>query len=220
MKKSLKFFALFAIVFLSSASYAWAHATVKPSEVGVGSFQTFSIGVPNEKQIATTQVRLVVPESLEHVMPSVKPGWKIQIKEKAHDESMEHEAGESTHGSASEVTWSGGSIPVGQRDDFTFSAKAPVVVGDLVWKIYQTYADGTVVAWDLAPGEPQPQKDGKSDFSTKGPASVTKVLDDVSKKSEDKQVVMPKPEKDRLAPTALALSCIAVIASAVAIAKK
>ncbi len=208
------------ILFASVSAVASAHATVKPSEVGVGSFQTFSIGVPNERQIATTAVRLVVPDNLEHVMPSVKPGWRIEVKEK-HEEGDTHGAEEMGHAGVSEIIWTAGSIPVGQRDDFSFSAKVPSTQSDVVWKIYQTYQDGSTVAWDLGKGEAQPQKDGKPDFSSKGPASITKVVDDLSKNNQTATMAKTEmPKRDKLAPTALALSAIAVIASAVAIAKK
>jgi uncharacterized protein YcnI len=34
---------------------------VKPNEVKVAAFQTFTMGVPNEKEIPTTAIRLVIP---------------------------------------------------------------------------------------------------------------------------------------------------------------
>ncbi len=46
----------------------------------------------------------------------------------------------------SAVTWSG-TIPVGQREDFSFGAQVPGTAMQLDWKAYQTYTDGTVVHW-------------------------------------------------------------------------
>lgn len=155
-----------------------AHVTVSPNEVGVGKFQTFNLSVPVEREVATTALRLLIPEGLEHISPTVKPGWKIDIK---HGESTVGETGgeHSGHGPVLELSWTGGSIPAGQRDDFTFSAKVPSKPTTILWKAYQTYADGTVVSWELGPEDPQPKKDGKPDFSNKGPASQTKIVDDL-----------------------------------------
>ena len=88
MKKNL--FSLFGLVLvlILCATEASAHVGVKPSEVGVGSFQTFTVGVPNERDVPTTQVRLVLPEGLEHITPNVKQGWTIEVVH-AESESME-----------------------------------------------------------------------------------------------------------------------------------
>jgi uncharacterized protein YcnI len=177
-KKLLVVATMLALVFIVP-QVALAHVTVSPKEVGVGKFQTFNLSVPVEREVATTAVRLVIPEGLEHVSPTVKPGWKIDVKHGAPPEGQP--AGEhSEHGPVIELSWTGGSIPQGQRDDFTFSAKVPAKATTLSWKAYQTYADGTVVAWELGPNDQQPQKDGKPDFSSKGPASETKIIDDLA----------------------------------------
>jgi uncharacterized protein YcnI len=197
MKKMLAFLPLLALLVATTAS---AHVTVKPGEVGVGSFQTFTVSVPSEKDLPTTSVRLVVPEGMEHVSPTVKPGWNIKLVSE----------GEGDHGNVvKEVVWSGGSIPAQYRDDFTFSAKVPGTAQSVVWKAYQTYRDGSVVAWELGPNDMQPKKaDGTSDFSAKGPASVTKVIDDLSAKP----AVAPKKYDD-----SLFLAMIAVVISVYAV---
>lgn len=51
--------------FLLTASPAFAHVVVKPSQVGLAAFQTFTMGVPAEKGTPTTGLRLVMPESLK-----------------------------------------------------------------------------------------------------------------------------------------------------------
>ena len=53
--RSLLFVVLFAAVSVS------AHVSVRPEEVGIGTFQTFTVGVPNEKDSPTTALRLVIP---------------------------------------------------------------------------------------------------------------------------------------------------------------
>lgn len=148
---------------------ALAHAVVKPSSVEVGTFQTFALGVPTEKSTATTGIRLVLPDGLDHVSPNVKTGWAITKKMSA----------DGTH--VTEIDWSAGEIPEGFRDEFAFSAKAPSTETTLTWKVYQSYADGTVVAWDADHSAPQSKnQEGKMDFSKQGPYSVTKVVNSIT----------------------------------------
>lgn len=147
-----------------SAGSVLAHVAVQPAQVGVAARQDFSMGVPNEKEIPTTQVRLVIPEGLENVTPYVKPGWKIQMQK----------TGEGEGAKVTEITWSGGEIAEGLRDSFTFRAVTPSDEVTLQWKAYQTYSDGTVVSWDQAPTE------GEEESETSGPYSETKVVNDLA----------------------------------------
>lgn len=140
---------------------ASAHVEVSPDQVGVGSEQIFSTSVPNEKEVAMTTLRLDIPSGLKDVIPTAKTGWTVTTT-KSGDE-------------VTELIWSGGTIPAGQRDDFTFSAQAPATATMLNWKAHQTYADGTTVDWTQAP-------DGKdSEGST--PYSTTKVINDLTANS-------------------------------------
>jgi uncharacterized protein YcnI len=175
----IKFGLFLGFVLSLVAGVASAHVTVSPNQVGVAKFQTFSISVPNEQSQPTVAVRLVLPEGLEHVSPTVKPGWTVALVhgEAAGSTEPGHEAGEVVK----EIVWTGGSIPAEFRDDFTFSARVPATATTLSWKAYQTYRSGNTVAWELLPGQEQPKKaDGTSDYSQFGPASQTKVVDDLS----------------------------------------
>lgn len=171
MVKSLVFFILF-IPFVVSA-----HVTVKPTEVPVGAWQTFNVSVPVEKDMATIAVRLVIPEGVESVMPNVKPGWNIQTTKE----------GEGEDAVVKEITWTDGNVPAGMRDDFYFSAHMPATEGTLEWKAYQTYADGSVVSWDLNEAEQPKTIDGEVDFSSKGPYSETKVINDLKQASVNEE---------------------------------
>jgi uncharacterized protein YcnI len=154
--------------------FASAHVVVRPSEVGVGAYQTFLVSVPTEKDIATVGVRLVIPEGLTSVRPNVKPGWSVEIKK----------SGEGENSKVTELIWTGGTIPKDQRDEFLFSAKTPAGESTLRWDAYQTYEDGSVVSWN-ASAESQPKDHtGEDDFSSTGPYSETKVVDDLSGKPE------------------------------------
>lgn len=111
--------------------------TVKPSEVKVASHQIFVVSVPDERDDPTVGLRLIIPAGLKSVIPNVKPGWQIEIKK----------VGEGEEAMVSEIIWFGGQIPPGQRDEFRFSAQAPVTETTLAWKAYQTYQSGEVVSW-------------------------------------------------------------------------
>ncbi|MDN5819215.1 MAG: YcnI family protein [bacterium] len=138
-------------------SVAEAHVVVKPSEVPTASYQTFNVSVPNERQDATTKLKLVIPKGVESITPTVKPGWDIAVgKSKDKAESVKS------------ITWKNGSIGEGLRDDFSFSAKTADEPIELQWKAYQTYQDGTTVAWDSA--------DSAGHGGETGPFSVTNVV--------------------------------------------
>ncbi|MEK7585580.1 MAG: YcnI family protein [Patescibacteria group bacterium] len=170
-----------------------AHVVVRPNQVGVGSFQTFNIGVPSEKEFSTIGLRLELPAGLEHVTPTVKSGWQIEV-------------------SPTEIIWRGGRIPAHQRDDFSFSAKVPAEATALIWKAYQSYSNGSEVAWANDPkGEQTLDEEGQPDFSKFGPYSETKIVDDLGGTAFD--LKSPKTASI-LALIALVLALIALVKSA------
>ena len=172
-KKSFSIlFSLIAILVLGVSNVS-AHASIAEKTVGVGARQVFTLGVPNEEDVPTTVVRLVIPQGLKSVTPNAKPGWTIEIKK-----------GEGEGSEVTEVTWRG-SLPSGQRDEFRFQAQAPAEETNLVWKAYQTYADGDTVAWENDPKvvadytKNNPPKEGEDDHNAPRPWSETKVINDL-----------------------------------------
>jgi len=139
---------------------AFAHVVVTPATANVGDHVLFNVSVPNERESDVTMLKLNIPKGLDDVQPDVMAGWTITT-EKSGD-------------TVSAITWTG-TIPVGQRADFAFKAQAPAQAGELDWKAYQTYGDGTVVSWDQKPVA----NAGDNDAATTGPYSITKVSDDL-----------------------------------------
>jgi uncharacterized protein YcnI len=176
---------IFGIFFISVLSVS-AHVVVKPSEAGIGTFQTFTISVPSEKNISTYRLRLVVPEGLTFVTPNVKPGWFITEKKNGDV--------------VTEIQWTGSRIPPGQRDEFVFSAKVPAEPTTLQWKAYQTYTDGSVISWDVDPST------NPTDFTKSGPYSTTTIINDLNQKKPTSQNTFTFP----LSIAAFALSVIAL----------
>jgi len=172
MNKVILLLISLVFVFIITPSSVSAHVVVKPEVVGLGAFQTFTISVPNEKEISTTSLRLIIPEGLNHVSPTVKPGWTIEIKKTDIQEDEK----------VTEISWIGGSIPVGQRDDFTFSAHVPSTESHLIWKAYQTYEDGTLVSWDQDQDSIKDLTDSQKEENEnkeQGPYSQTDVINDL-----------------------------------------
>jgi uncharacterized protein YcnI len=151
---------------LTATQNTFAHVVVKPPQAPIAAFQTFTIGVPVERNVPTTSLRLLIPEGLNYVTPNVKTGWTIEVKKEGADE----------YAKVKEIIWSAGTIPPGQRDEFIFSAQVPSTPTTLQWKAYQTYQDNKVVAWDA---DPKAQSVDKEDESKSGPYSETKIIDDL-----------------------------------------
>jgi uncharacterized protein YcnI len=152
-------FALAAgVSIIAISGTAAAHVVVRPAEVETASYTTFTVGVPNEKDVATTSVKVVMPTAVSSVMPTQKPGWRIETQKNGSGEDA----------TVTAITWNGAIAP-GFRDDLTFTAKTPKNNTDLQWKAYQTYADGSVVSWDKSGS-------GETEGTDSGPFSVSKVV--------------------------------------------
>ncbi len=199
-----------------STAPVFAHAVVKPSQAGIGSFTDFSLGVPSEKDVATTSVKLMIPEGLNFVSPIVKPGWKIEVKSAPDPSKLDDDGNPAKV--VSEIGWTGGSIPAGQKDFFMFSAQVPAKETELVWRVIQTYADGSTVTWNLGPNDPQPKDSvGKSDFSKSGPYSKTIVVNDLKSAQPSGQAMVVSAASSSQSNLPLVLSGLAVLLSVIAL---
>lgn len=187
MKKFLAVSTLTVAMLFAVPAIASAHVIVTPNHANVGQELVFNVSVPNERTVPVSSVKLDVPKGVDEVTPTTTPGWTITTDGSGDDVTA--------------ITWTG-SIPVGQREDFSFGAQVPGTASQLDWKAYQTYADGTVVHWDQKP-------DGDDDaVGTAGPYSVTKVINDLS--SANTSINASSSNKDTLA---LALSIAAFVLS-------
>lgn len=182
---------LLAAAVLLIPGVAAAHVTIQPATVSTGEFKTFTVSVPNEKDQAVTEVKLELPKGLGNVKPTVKNGWTITPQK----------AGEGKDANITSITWSGGTIPSGLRDDFTFSAQAPESESEIIWKAYQTYADGTVASWDQSPTT-------ESEKENSGPYSTTKVVDGLE--TENSAATSSQSNANTTLPIALSLLAIAI----------
>lgn len=189
-----------------------AHVAVNPSDVKTGTYQTFTVSVPTERDVPTVSIKLEIPMGLTNVTPTVKPGWTIQTEK--------HVEGEETMITA--VTWTGGKIDAGYRDEFTLRAKTPSQPADLQWKTYQTYQGGAVVSWDQQPSDSEEGEDEKD--STAGPFSVTRITavsdQDAALKNVDSKAGDARQAADMALYAGIGGIVLALIAIAVAVARK
>lgn len=190
--RQIHFFVLLVVVIMTliCPTLVSAHILVTPDQVAVGKVITFSVSVASERASAVTSLKLLLPSGLSDVTPTFKPGWTVTTTKSS-----------GSHPTLDSITWSGGTIPAGLRDDFTFSAVAPATQTTLDWKAYQTYEDGTLVHWDQSPSTVP----GES--TTSGPFSVTKVTNDLS---PNQPLVLSDTHASSLP---LILSCLALIVS-------
>ena len=126
------------VIILIFAPAISAHVTLDPKEAVIGR-QAYSVRVPNERDVATTKVELQVPTGVEITGILPIPGW--QHTEKKNNDMI------------TAITWSGGTINPGEYMLFSFSTNYTGNPGVVMWKAYQTYADGQVVPWDSSSDE-------------------------------------------------------------------
>jgi uncharacterized protein YcnI len=140
---------------------ASAHVAVSPDSLPKGSTAELTFKVPNEESNATTtqvQVQIPTDHPIAQVLPKQIPGWTVTVKTTTLATPLKTDDGTFTT-AVSEVDWSGGTIPVGQYQDFQISVDPlPTDTNQLVFKAVQTYSNGDIVRWiDLAQtGQPAP----------------------------------------------------------------
>lgn len=118
---------------------ASAHVTIAPAQSTTGAWETYTLNVPSEKDAATVQVELRIPEGAEFKQYEAVPGWNVTVD-------------------GNKVSWTatGAGIQAGQFQRFYFTAKNPDTAGNIAWDAYQHYADGSLVQWSGEEGMESP----------------------------------------------------------------
>jgi uncharacterized protein YcnI len=144
MKKRLTLVLVLLLTF-GFASLASAHVTVQPNEVPAGSYQVFTVRVPSEKEVATTQVKVAIPNGVSVSRIEPKADWTYEIEKGADDKFVS-------------VTWkaTGSGLGATEFGDFRMQGKVADDAKELIWKAYQTYSDGEVVEWTGAADADKP----------------------------------------------------------------
>jgi len=137
---------VFLLGLLTFATTASAHVMLDPNEAVVGE-QTYSINVPNEKDIPTVELRLVMPDNVFITSILSMPGWNYTTKTEKVPQAKTADGDELPTDRIKEIDWTG-SFGAGQYQMFGIATYYGGDPAQLVWKSYQTYSDGTTVAWD------------------------------------------------------------------------
>lgn len=154
MRALVRVGALGAMILLFAAPAA-AHITIQPSEAIVGTFSRFVVRVPGEEtDAATTKVEVELPP-LAFVSFEPTAGWKRNVRMRTLDEPIEAFGQEITE-VVGRVTWTGGSIGIGEFEEFGFSARMPDGETTLEFRAFQTYDSGKVVEWVGPPESDEP----------------------------------------------------------------
>lgn len=130
------------VVTALGAPAAFAHVQVQPALVAPGDSVIFTVVVPNERDVATVEVELQIPEGVIPFAFEETPGWK-RSERLAADQSLDV------------VAWTG-SLPPGGFVRFSFLAGTPDEPGEITWPTVQTYADGVKVRWIGPPDSEEP----------------------------------------------------------------
>lgn len=133
------------------SSIASAHVTVFPKETVQGSYEKFTVRVPNEGDTATNKLTVIFPDNVKVSRVLSTDGW-------------DYEFAQADDGSFKSITFTANDdgIKPNEFGEFNLSGKVSDNATSLTWKAIQTYADGKVVEWV---GSPDADK----------PASVTQV---------------------------------------------
>jgi len=127
---------------LAAAAPASAHVTVAQSSAAAGSHSvvTFRIG-HGCADSPTTGLRIEIPQSVATANPQPKAGWTLTIDHAGKQVSA--------------ITWSGGSLPADEFDEFSVMMKLPAQAGAISFPATQTCVKG-VEHWSEPKGSQHP----------------------------------------------------------------
>ena len=129
------------------ATAAQAHVTVWPQESRAGVGERYTVRVPTEGKVTTTEIELEVPVDVRVTGVLVGGNFTYDLRREG-DRIVA-------------VTWKQ-DIKPGEYAEFVFFAVNPKSAGAIAWKAHQRYADGTTADWTGVEGD-------------RRPASVTKI---------------------------------------------
>ena len=112
-----------------SASLAFGHIRISPTESTLGAREKYTMRVPNEKKVACVRVEGEFPPEVTIYDFEFKPGWKIEFKK---DEK----------GKIIGAVWTGKMEPY-EFVEFGMLGINPKEGSSLVWKFVQYYDDGS-----------------------------------------------------------------------------
>ena len=136
------------------AGIAAAHVSVVSPGATQGAYTTITFQVPTESDSPTTKVEVAMPtdDPIASVRVQPKDGWSHEVVTAAPATPISDDDGPITE-IVTRVIWTatGPGILPGEFDTFTVSAGPLPTTDAVVFKVLQTYGDGTVVSWIQEP---------------------------------------------------------------------
>ncbi|MBV7506757.1 DUF1775 domain-containing protein [Bacillus sp. sid0103] len=172
VKKISKLFLPTLLGLFLFSSVASAHVTVVPKTSTTGAWETYTVKVPVEKDVATTKVTIKAPAGVEIMSYQPVPGWKYSDEKDANGivKSFTFEA-------------TGEGILPGQFQQFTFVGKNPDDATKAAWDAFQYYKDGSIVEWT-------------GDEGADSPHSITDIVAGTSPDGHDDKAKMEETKKE------------------------
>jgi len=137
---------LLAATAMSFAFPAHAHITFENKEVKAGTTVKFVLRIPHGcGALATTGVRISLPEQLSEAKPQPKPGWTLKlVTEDLHQASATSAHAHGGAATVKEISWSGGRLEDAFYDEFVFrAAVAKDAAGEIRVPVIQDCDGGT-----------------------------------------------------------------------------
>jgi periplasmic copper chaperone A len=168
------------------SSTAFAHIVADPAEAQPGGYFRTALRVGHGCGAGkpTTAIRVGIPEGVANASPQPKTGWEIKVETAKLAQPIDAGHGRKTDTVVSAITWSGGSLPNEQFDEFGLVLKLPDAPGAQLWlPVVQTCAGGET-RWDQIPAVGQ---------RAERPAALIRIAGEAMPmaKAGDIQVVQP-----------------------------
>lgn len=146
-----RFVPAIAAVFL--AAPALAHVTLDQSSMPADSYLRVAVRVPHGCDgVATTGVRVQIPEGFRNVKPMPLAGWTLTT---ATEDGAKPAGGHGEGAPVKEVAWRGGNLPDAFYQEFILRVQTPKEAGATVYfPIVQECEGGKVARWIERPSQP------------------------------------------------------------------
>jgi len=134
-----------------------AHIVADPAEAKPGSYFRTTLRVGHGCGVGkpTTAIRVTIPAGVVNASAQPKPGWEINVETTKLERPVDAGHGRMTDTVVSAISWSGGSLPNEQFDEFGLVLKLSDMPGQQLWlPVVQTCAGGET-RWDQIPSAGQ-----------------------------------------------------------------
>jgi uncharacterized protein YcnI len=115
---------------------AEAHTTISPRQSIAGAMEKYTVRVPAEGQMTAKGAEVEVPEGVTVANFATPAGWTYEVKRQ--------------DGRVAAIRWRM-DIKPGEFAEFSFVARNPQNAGQLIWKLREFFADGTVTDYTNGP---------------------------------------------------------------------